>query len=285
VFVGTRRTTRHGRRRLATPSAAAGVVLIAAVLLVAALAPWLAGRDPLEQDLAEFVQPPSAARWFGTDELGRDVWSRVLTAARADLTLVVLGIGLAAALALPLGLVAGYFRGPLDRAITALSDAALTFPSLVLAVVLVSLFGAGLGGVVAAVGLTTAPALLRLIRALVLQTAALDFVDAARALGAGHAGILTRHVVPAILGRAIVYTTLLGSHALLTVTALGFLGLGIQPPAPEWGNMLANARTYLGTAPWLTVFPALAIVAFILGLNLLGEALRDRLDPKLLWRP
>ena len=278
-------TARRGRRLLATPSVAAGIVLIAAVLLVAALAPWLAGLDPLEQDLAEFVQPPSAARWFGTDELGRDVWSRVLTAARADLTLVVLGIALAVALALPLGLVAGYFRGPLDRAITALSDAVLTFPSLVLAVVLVSLFGAGLGGVVAAVGLTTAPALLRLIRALVLQTVALDFVDAARALGAGHTGILARHVVPAILGRGIVYTTLLGSHALLTVTALGFLGLGIQPPAPEWGNMLANARTYLGTAPWLTVFPALAIVTFILGLNLLGEALRDLLDPKLLWRP
>jgi peptide/nickel transport system permease protein len=206
-------------------------------------------------------------------------------AARVDLALVVLGIGVAVALALPLGLVAGYFRGPLDRAITALSDAVLTFPTLVLAVVLVSLFGAGLRGVVAAVGLTTAPALLRLIRALVLQTAALDFVDAARALGAGHAAILARHVVPNILGRGIVYTTLLGSHALLTVTALGFLGLGIQPPAPEWGNMLANARTYLATAPWLTLFPALAIVAFILGLNLLGEALRDLLDPKLLWRP
>jgi peptide/nickel transport system permease protein len=263
----------------------AGAVLIAGILLVAALAPWLAGRDPLEPDLAEFVQPPSAARWFGTDELGRDLWSRVLTAARADLTLVALGIAVAAALALPLGLLAGYIMGAFDRAVTALSDAVLTFPSLVLAVVLVSLFGAGLRGVVAAVGLTTAPALFRLIRALVLQTAALDFVDAARALGAGHAAILARHVVPAILGRVIVYTTLLGSHALLTVTALGFLGLGIQPPAPEWGNMLANARTYLGTAPWLTVFPALAIVAFILGLNLVGEALRDWLDPKLLWRP
>jgi peptide/nickel transport system permease protein len=245
----------------------------------------VAGRDPLEQDLAEFLQPPSGARWFGTDDLGRDLWSRVIVAARADLTLVALGIAVAVVLALPLGLVAGYFRGPLDRAITALSDAVLTFPTLVLAVVLVSLFGAGLRGVVAAVGLTTAPALLRLVRALVLQTASLDFVDAARALGAGHAAILARHVVPNILGRGIVYTTLLGSHALLTVTALGFLGLGIQPPAPEWGNMLANARTYLATAPWLTLFPALAIVAFILGLNLLGEALRDLLDPKLLWRP
>src|SRR5262245_23094348 len=278
-------TRRRARRLVATPAVAGGLVLLAAILLIGMFGPWLAGRDPLEQDLSEFLQPPSSARWFGTDDLGRDLWSRVIVAARADLALVVLGIGVAVVLALPLGLIAGYFRGPLDRAITALSDAVLTFPTLVLAVVLVSLFGAGLGGVVAAVGLTTAPALLRLVRALVLQTAALDFVDAARALGAGHGAILGRHVVPNILGRGIVYTTLLGSHALLTVTALGFLGLGIQPPAPEWGNMLANARTYLGSAPWLTFFPALAIIAFILGLNLLGEALRDLLDPKLLWRP
>ena len=278
-------TRRRARRLLGTPAVAGGLLLIGAILLIGLLGPWLAGRDPLEQDLAEFLQPPSSARWFGTDDLGRDLWSRVIVAARADLALVVLGIAIAVALALPLGLVAGYFRGPLDRAITALSDAVLTFPTLVLAVVLVSLFGAGLRGVVAAVGLTTAPALLRLVRALVLQTAALDFVDAARALGAGHTAILARHVVPNILGRGIVYTTLLGSHALLTVTALGFLGLGMQPPAPEWGNMLANARTYLATAPWLALFPALAIVTFILGLNLLGEALRDLLDPKLLWRP
>jgi peptide/nickel transport system permease protein len=278
-------TGRRARRLLATPAVAAGAGLIGGILLVGLLAPWLAGHDPLEPDLGQFLQPPSAARWFGTDELGRDLWSRVVVAARTDLALVGLGIGLAVALAAPLGLVAGYFGGPLDRAITTLGDAVLTFPSLVLAIVLVSLFGAGLAGVVAAVGLTTAPALLRLIRSLVLQTAAQDYVDAARALGAGHGAILRRHVVPAILGRGIVYTTLLGSHALLTVTALGFLGLGIQPPAPEWGNMLANARTYLGTAPWLTVGPAVAVVGFILGLNLVGEALRDLLDPKLLWRP
>ena len=278
-------TARRARRLLATPATVGGAGLLVAILLVGALAPWLAGRDPSEQDLSSFLQPPSRESWLGTDDLGRDLRSRVVVAARADVLLVSLGIGLALALALPLGLLAGYFRGPLDRAVTALSDAVLTFPSLVLAVVLVSLFGAGLAGVVAAVSLTTAPALFRLIRGLVLQTAALDFVDAARALGAGHGGILARHVVPGILGRGIVYTTLLGSHALLTVTALGFLGLGIQPPAPEWGNMLAQARTYLATAPWLVAAPALAIVAFVLGINLLGEALRDLLDPKLLWRP
>lgn len=270
---------------LATPAVSGGGLLTAGFLLLGILAPWVVWRDPLEQDLSEFLQPPSVARWFGTDELGRDLLSRVVVAARADLTLVVLGIALAVALALPLGLIAGYFRGVADRVVTALSDAILTFPALVLAVVLVSLFGTGLRGVILAVGLTTAPALLRLIRSLVLQTAAQDYVDAARALGAGHGRIVGCHLVPNILGRGIVYTTLLGSQALLTITALGFLGLGIQPPAPEWGNMLANARTYLGTAPWLTLFPALLIVLCVLGLNLVGEALRDLLDPKLLWRP
>lgn len=283
VLLGRMRSRLRGR--LATPAVAGGGLLIVGFLVVGVLAPWVVRHDPLEQDLAAFLQPPSAARWFGTDDLGRDLASRVIAAARADLLLVALGIGLAVALALPLGLLAGYFRGPLDRAVTAASDAVLTFPTLVLAVVLVSLFGAGLGGVIVAVGLTTAPALLRLIRALVLQTAAQDYIDAARAMGGSHGWILRRHVIPNILGRGIVYTTLLGSHALLTVTALGFLGLGIQPPAPEWGNMLANARTYLATAPWLVAFPAVAIVLAILGLNLLGEALRDLLDPKLLWRP
>ena len=270
---------------LAMPSVVAGAGLCAAFAVLGGLAPWLVRRDPLEPDLSAFLQPPSVTSWFGTDDLGRDLWSRVVLAARADLLLVLLGVALAVALALPLGLVAGYFRGPVDRVVTALSDTALTFPSLVLAVVLVSLLGSGLPGVVAAVGLTTAPALLRLVRALVLQTTAVDFVDAARALGAAHGAILGRHVLPNILGRGIVYTTLLGSHVLLTITALGFLGLGVQPPAPEWGNMLATARTHLTTAPWLTLFPALAIILVILGLNLLGEALRDLLDPKLLWRP
>ena len=272
-------------RVLAMPSVIAGGALCAAFALLGGLAPWIVRRDPLEPDLAAFLRPPSVASWFGTDDFGRDLLSRVVLAARADLLLVVLGVALAVALGFPLGFVAGYVRGPVDRVVTALSDAALTFPTLVLAVVMVSLFGSGLAGVVAAVGLTTAPALLRLVRALVLQTAAFDFVDAARALGAAHGAILGRHVLPNVLGRGIVYTTLLGSHALLTITALGFLGLGIQPPAPEWGNMLATARTHLATAPWLTLFPALAIILVVLGLNLLGEALRDALDPKLLWRP
>jgi peptide/nickel transport system permease protein len=267
------------------PAMAAGVVLVVAYLLVGLLATSIAPHDPNEQDLLASLQPPSAAHWFGTDDLGRDLASRVIVAARIDLAIVALGILLAMAVAVPVGLAAGFMRGRTDRLLMSISDSALTFPSLVLAVVLVSLFGAGLQSVIIAVGLTAAPALARLIRSLVLTTADLEYVDAARALGAGSIRLIRRHIVPNIAGRVIVYTTLMGSYGMLTVTALGFLGLGVQPPAPEWGNMLATTRTYLATAPWLLAAPGTAIILFIFGLNLLGDALRDLFDPKLLWRP
>lgn len=276
---------RQFRRIARVPAAGLGGVLVAGFLMVGLLAPWVVPLDPFVQDLSTALHPPSPSHWFGTDELGRDLLSRVILAARVDLTVVALGIGSAILLATPLGLIAGYFRGLADRLVTAASDLMLTFPSLVLAIVLVSLLGSGISSVVIAVALTTAPPLYRLIRSLVLQIASLDYVEAARALGATHFRIITRHIFPNLLGRTVVYTTLLGSHAILSVTALGFLGLGVQPPTPEWGNMLVSARTYLGTAPWLTVFPGLMIILFILGLNLFGDALRDLLDPKLLWRP
>lgn len=276
---------RQFRRIAQVPSAALGGVVVASFLALGLLAPWLAPLDPFAQDLGTALHPPSSAHWFGTDELGRDLASRVIVAARVDLSVVVLGIAAATVLATPAGLIAGYFRGPADRIATAVSDLLLTFPSLVLAVVLVSLLGSGISSVVVAVALTTAPPLYRLVRGLVLQIALLDYIDAARAVGATHFRIISRHILPNLLGRTVVYTTLLGSHAILTVTALGFLGLGVQPPTPEWGNMLVTGRTYLGTAPWLTAFPGFMIILFILGLNLFGDALRDLLDPKLLWRP
>jgi peptide/nickel transport system permease protein len=276
---------RRLRRLLRVPAIVVGVVLIAAYLVVGAFAPWLAPYDPDDQDLLAALQPPSRAHWLGTDDLGRDLASRVIVAARIDLAVVVVGILMAVLVAAPVGLAAGFLGGRTDRALMTVSDAALTFPSLVLAVVLVSLFGAGLRSVIVAVGLTAAPALARLIRSLVLSTAGLEYVDAARALGAGSIRLIARHIVPNIAGRVIVYTTLMGSYAMLTVTALGFLGLGVQPPAAEWGNMLATTRTYLATAPWLLAAPGVAIIGFIFGLNLLGDALRDLFDPKLLWRP
>ena len=276
---------RRLRRLLRVPAMAAGIVLVGGYGLLGAAAPWVAPHDPNAQNLAATLEAPTWRHLLGTDDLGRDLTSRVVVASRADLAIVVLGMALAMALAVPVGLAAGFAGGAADRLLTGVSDAALTFPSLVLAVVLVSLFGAGLQSVVLAVGLTTAPALARLIRGLVLGAAGAEYVDAARALGAGPLRLLCRHVVPNIAGRVIVYMTLMGSYAMLTVTALGFLGLGVQPPAPEWGNMLATTRTYLGVAPWLLAAPGGAIVLFIFGMNALGDALRDLFDPKLLWRP
>ncbi|MDR7419679.1 MAG: ABC transporter permease [Armatimonadota bacterium] len=273
------------RRLLRVPAIVVGAVLVAAYIALGVFAPWIAPHDPHAQDLLAALQPPSAAHWFGTDDLGRDLASRVIVAARIDLAIVGLGIGLAMVIAVPVGVAAGFAGGRVDRVLMGLSDTALTFPSLVLAVVLVSLFGAGLASVIVAVGLTAAPALARLIRSLVLTTAGLEYVDAARALGAGPMRLIRRHVLPNVAGRVIVYTTLMGSYAMLTITALGFLGLGVQPPAAEWGNMLATTRTYLATAPWLLAAPGMAIILFIFGVNLLGDALRDLFDPKLLWRP
>jgi peptide/nickel transport system permease protein len=272
-------------RLLRVPALAIGIVLVAGYILLGVAAPWIAPYDPDAQDLASALQPPSSQHWLGTDDLGRDLTSRVVVAARVDLAVVVLGMGMAVLIALPVGLAAGFAGGTVDRVLMGLSDAALTFPSLVLAVVLVSLFGAGLRSVIFAVGLTTAPALARLVRSLVLTTVQAEYVDAARALGAGTLRMVHRHVLPNIIGRGIVYTTLMGSYALLTVTALGFLGLGVQPPTAEWGNMLATTRTYLASAPWLLAAPGVAIVLFIFGVNSLGDALRDLFDPKLLWRP
>ncbi len=276
---------RRFRRVLRVPALAVGLILVGGYIVLALTAPWVAPQDPDAQDLSTSLQPPSAAHWFGTDDLGRDLASRVIVAARADLMIVVFGTAMALAIAIPVGLGAGFAGGRLDRVLMSLSDAGLTFPSLVLAIVLVSLFGAGLQSVIVAVGLTTAPALARLIRSLVITTAGAEYVEAARALGGGPLRLIRRHILPNIAGRVIVYTTLMGSYAMLTVTALGFLGLGVQPPAAEWGNMLATTRTYLATAPWLLAAPGTAIILFIFGLNLLGDALRDLFDPKLLWRP
>ncbi len=247
---------------------------------VALGAAWLVPHDPLAQDLSAVLAPPGGSHPFGTDPLGRDLLSRVIAGTRVDLTITALGSGLAAAIAVPAGIAAGYARGALDRAVSAAADSALTFPTLLLAVVLVNLAGNSLGTVVGAVAVTATPALLRVVRAAVLQAATAEYVDAARATGAGPMRIMYRHLLPNVVGQAAVYTTLLASQAVLTITALGFLGLGVQPPTPEWGAMLARSRTYLSTAPFVMFFPGLAIGGLVLGLNLFGDALQRAVDPR-----
>ncbi|HYM91241.1 MAG TPA: ABC transporter permease [bacterium] len=274
------RARRFLRGLLGAPLAALGVGVVLAYIGVAGGAPWLAPYDPLVQDLSAALAPPSPAHPFGTDPLGRDLLSRVIAASRVDLTIAATGTGVASALAVPLGLASAYAGGAIDRAIAAALDSALTFPTLLLAVVLVNLVGNGLGTVIGAVAVTATPALFRVVRGAVLQIAVAGFVDSARAAGAGSLRIIWRHLLPNIVGQAAVYATLLASQAVLTVTALGFLGLGVQPPTPEWGAMLARSRTYLSAAPFVMLFPGLAIGGLVLGLNLLGDALQDALDPR-----
>lgn len=273
----------HGRRLarslFATPLAAAGTAVVLGYLGVALAAPWLTPHDPLAQDLSAVLVPPSGPHPFGTDPLGRDLLSRVIAGTRVDLMITVLGSVLAAAIAVPTGIASGYARGTVDRAVSAAADSALTFPTLLLAVVLVNLVGNSVGTMIGAVAVTATPALLRVVRGASLQAAAAGYVDAARATGAGPARIMYRHLLPNIVGQAAVYTTLLASQAVLTVAALGFLGLGVQPPTPEWGGMLAKSRTYLDTAPFVMLFPGLAIGGLVFGLNLLGDAFQRAVDP------
>lgn len=274
------RARRLVRSLFGTPLASLGTGVILAYLGIAAAAPWLAPHDPLAQDLSSVLAPPDGTHPFGTDSLGRDLLSRVIAGARVDLTITAGGSGIATAIAVSVGLASAYLGGPVDRVASAAADSALAFPTLLLAVVLVNLVGNSLGTVIAAVAVTATPALFRVVRGAVLQTATLEFVDAARAIGAGPLRIVYRHLLPNIVGQAAVYATLLASQAVLTVTALGFLGLGVQPPTPEWGAMLAKSRTYLSAAPFVMLFPGLAIGGLVLGLNLLGDALQDAFDPR-----
>ena len=273
-------SSRLVRSLLATPLAAVGTGVVLVYLGVALAAPWLAPHDPLAQDLSAVLAPPGGSHPFGTDPLGRDLLSRIIAGTRVDLTITVLGSSLAAAIALPAGITAGYVRGTVDRAVSAVADSALTFPTLLLAVVLVNFLGNSVGTIIGAIAVTTTPALLRVVRGATLQIATAEYVDAARVTGAGPVRIMSRHLFPNIAGQAAVYTALLASQAVLTVTALGFLGLGVQPPTPEWGAMLARSRTYLSTAPFVMLFPGLAIGGLVLGLNLLGDALQRAVDPR-----
>ena len=268
------------RSLFATPLAAVGTGVVLGYLGIALAAPWLMPHDPLAQDLSSVLVPPGGPHPFGTDPLGRDLLSRIIAGTRVDLTITVVGSSLAAAIAVPAAITAAYVRGTVDRAVSAVADSALTFPTLLVAVILVNFLGNSMGTVIGAIAVTATPALLRVVRGAALQIATAEYVNAARATGAGPVRIMYRHLFPNIVGQAAVYTTLLASQAVLTVTALGFLGLGVQPPTPEWGAMLARSRTYLSTAPFVMLFPGLAIGGLVLGLNLLGDALQRAVDPQ-----
>jgi peptide/nickel transport system permease protein len=257
-----------------------GGFIVGLAALAAALAPFLSPYDPSAQELALRLQGPSGAHLFGLDELGRDILSRVLAGARISLVVGLAVVTVSALVGTMLGSLAGYFGGVLDDLISRVMDVLLAFPGILLAIALVAVLGPSLTNVLLALVVIGWVGYARLVRGQVLRARELEFVQAARALGAGAPRILVRHVIPAALPAVIVQGTLGMAVAIISEASLSFLGLGVQPPTPSWGTMLDAGRSHLFDAPHLTIFPGLAIALLVLGLNFLGDGLRDRLDPR-----
>ncbi len=278
--VASERLRRGWRRVMRRPASAAGAVIVLLFVATALGAPWIATSDPLGTDWSKIRKAPTWAHPFGTDDLGRDNFSRVVWGSRISMQAGVFSILLAILVGVPTGLVAGYYRGALDQVIMRLTDAWLAFPFLILAIGLVTIMGPSLTNATLAIGLGATPAYIRLTRGLVLATAALDYVQGARALGAGDPRLMSRHILPNIVSSLLVQATVSIPIAIIAEAILSFLGLGVQPPAPSWGTMLNTAQQFLETAPWMAWWPGLAIFSLTLAFNLAGDGLRDLLDPK-----
>ena len=265
------------RQKVALVALAFLVLLIGAAIL----APWIAPYDPSAPDYLNVLQGPGAAHWAGTDTYGRDIFSRIIWGARISLTVGFLSVSLGALGGVALGIVAGYYGRWIDSAVMRLCDLLLAFPGILLAIAVIAILGPGITNVIYAVAIFSIPVFARLARGTTLQLKRAVYVDAARAVGVGDATIMLRHILPGTLPNVIVYFSMRIGTSILTAAALSFIGLGAQPPSPEWGAMLADGRTYMGVADHLTLFPGLAIFLTVLGFNLLGDGLRDALDPKL----
>ena len=271
----------------ANHGALAGLVIVVAVLLLALFAPWIAPYAPDLTDNQVFLKPPfwqqggSVAHLLGTDAIGRDILSRLIHGARLSLVIGIAVVALSVLVGTILGLTAGYFRGVFEIAVMRLMDIILTLPSLLLAIVIVAILGPGIMNAMLAVAVVVLPHYVRITRAAVISETSRDYVTAARMNGAGHLRLMFSEVLPNCMAPLIVQASLGVSTAILDAAALGFLGLGAQPPAPEWGTMLADAREFVLRAWWVVTFPGLAILITVLAFNLMGDGLRDALDPKL----
>jgi peptide/nickel transport system permease protein len=269
--------TRRFRRN---PGAWVGLVIVTLLVLMAIFAPYLADRAPDAQNLRTRLRPPSAEHPFGTDEFGRSIYARVIYGARVSLFTGVVPVALSLLLGSAIGLLAGFFRGRLDALLMRAMDVLLAFPSLLLALAVVGTLGPGLTNAVLAIAIVGIPQYARLVRSVVLGTREEDYVHAARALGASDLRLMLKHVLPSAIGPIVVQATLGVGFAILAIAGLSFLGLGVQPPTSDWGEMLARGRRFLPDATWLMIFPGLAVSLTVLGFNLLGDGLRDALDPR-----
>lgn len=271
---------RAWRRLIRRKGAVLGLVVIALVILLAIFAPLIVPYDPIATSWSLVRKAPSLQHWFGTDELGRDVLARVVFGARASLLAGVISVGIALAIGVPLGLVAGYRGGFIDGLISRITDAMLACPFLILAIALAAFLGPSLGNAMIAIGVSATPIFIRLTRGQVMSVKVEDYVEAARAMGNPRWRIALVHILPNILPALLVQATLSIAAAIIAEAALSFLGLGQQPPAPSWGSMLNAAQRFLTSAPWMAIWPGLAIFLVVLSFNLVGDGLRDALDPK-----
>ncbi len=264
------------RNRLVVPA----IIVLLALLVAALFAPQLATHQPNRQNFTALLQPPSAENWLGTDELGRDIYTRVLYGARISVTVAVLAVGLGAIVGVSIGLLAGYFGGALDNGLMRVIDVLLAFPGILLAILIASTMGAGLGAIIVAVAANSVPTFARIMRGSVLSVRSREYVESARAAGARHGRILLKHVLLNSFSPVLVYATLLMGSAILTAAALSFLGVGISPPTAEWGAMISAGRNFMRQAPHIILGPGVAIFLTVLAFNILGDALRDALAPK-----
>src|ERR1700751_3234826 len=272
---------RRARRRLfKREGGVAGLVLLTIFILLALLAPLIVPYDPIATSWSLVRKPPTAAHWFGTDELGRDVLSRIIYGARASLLAGLISVAIALGIGVPLGLVAGYRGGFVDALISRITDAMLACPFLILAIALAAFLGPSLGNAMIAIGISATPVFIRLTRGQVMSVKVEDYVEAARAMGNPRWRIALFHILPNIMPALLVQATLSIAAAIIAEAALSFLGLGQQPPAPSWGSMLNAAQRFLTNAPWLAIWAGLGVSLTVLSFNLVGDGLRDALDPR-----
>jgi peptide/nickel transport system permease protein len=271
---------RAWRRLLRRRGAMVGLAFVILFVLLAMLAPYVSPYDPVATSWSAVRKPPSAEYWFGTDEIGRDVLSRVIWGARASLLAGLVSVCISLALGVPIGLLAAYVGGWTDGVISRFTDAMLAVPFLILAIALAAFLGPSLTNAMIAIGVSATPVFIRLTRAQVLAVKVEDYVEAARAVGNPHWRIALRHILPNVLPPLIVQATLSIAAAVIAEASLSFLGLGQQPPAPSWGSMLNTAKNFVDQAPWMAIWPGLSIFLLVLSFNLLGDGLRDALDPR-----
>lgn len=279
--IGIRKGKMFWQRMLAHRVGMVGLAVILIIILVAILAPWIATHDPLKVDVVNREAPPSGQFFFGTDDFGRDIFSRIIYGTRISLYISFLSVLIATIFGVAIGGITGYYGGWMDNMIMRVMDAIMSFPAILLAIGIMAVLGPHLINVVLALGFVYIPRFARIVRGSVLSLKEKEFVEASRAMGNSDLVIIARHILPNCMAPLIVQATVSLAYAILAEATLSFLGLGAPPPAPSWGNILSDARNFMLDAPWMTVFPGIAVTIAVVGFNLFGDGLRDVLDPRM----